>query len=62
MLEGLVDEETAACLAAAQGPAAHPAGVGWLLEDVLVRTDERMGHVTAIRSCQRGVPPLQTLQ
>ena len=47
ILEGLVDEETAARLAAAQGPAAHPAGVGWLLEDVLVRTDEHMGHVAA---------------
>ena len=47
MLEGIVDKETAARLAAAQGPAAHPAGVGWLLEDVLVHTDERMGHVTA---------------
>jgi len=49
MLEGLVDEETAARLAAAQGPAAHPAGVGWLLEDVLVRTDECMDHVAAHR-------------
>ena len=48
VLAGLANEELAATLAASQGPAAHPAGEGWLREDVLARTvGEHIDHVAA---------------